>query len=66
MSLKELGESLSNPISRSGVNHRFEKIMKLNPERCKNRYVMYETVEIVEFGTQEDFDNLNLDADYDD
>lgn len=48
------------------ADRRFEKIMKLNPERCKNRYVMYETVEIVEFGTQEDFDNLNLDADYDD
>ncbi len=29
MSLKELGESLSNPISRSGVNHRFEKIISI-------------------------------------
>lgn len=29
MSLKELGASLSVPISRSGVNHRFEKIMSI-------------------------------------
>ena len=34
MSLKELGESLSTPISRSGVNHRFEKIMGI-AEKCK-------------------------------
>lgn len=34
MSLKELGASLSNPISRSGVNHRFEKIMDI-AEKCK-------------------------------
>lgn len=29
MSLKELGESLTVPISRSGVNHRFEKIISI-------------------------------------
>lgn len=29
MSLKELGESLSTPISRSGVNHRLEKIISI-------------------------------------
>lgn len=28
MSLRELGESLSSPISRSGVNHRLERIME--------------------------------------
>lgn len=33
MSLKELGASLTNPISRSGVNHRFEKIMNI-AEKC--------------------------------
>lgn len=29
MSLKELGENLSTPISRSGVNHRLQKILKM-------------------------------------
>lgn len=29
MSLQEIGESLSEPISRSGVNHRFQKLAKL-------------------------------------
>ena len=29
MSLRELGEGLSEPISRSGVNHRLQRIMKL-------------------------------------
>lgn len=29
MSLKELGDSLSNPISRSGVNHRIERLLKI-------------------------------------
>ncbi len=29
MSLQEIGESLSEPISRSGVNHRFKKLAKL-------------------------------------
>ncbi|MCH5298387.1 MAG: DNA-binding protein WhiA [Ruminococcus sp.] len=29
MSLKELGESLSVPISRSGVNHRIERLLKI-------------------------------------
>lgn len=28
MSLRELGENLSVPISRSGVNHRLERIME--------------------------------------
>ena len=28
-SLRELGEKLSPPLSRSGVNHRLEKIMEL-------------------------------------
>ncbi|MBQ5580424.1 MAG: DNA-binding protein WhiA, partial [Clostridia bacterium] len=28
-SLKELGENLSEPISRSGVNHRLQKIMEV-------------------------------------
>ena len=32
MSMKELGESLRVPISRSGVNHRLNKIMKLSDE----------------------------------
>ena len=26
MSLKEIGENLSEPLSRSGVNHRFQKL----------------------------------------
>lgn len=30
MSLKSLGESLSNPISRSGVNHRIAKIIEIS------------------------------------
>ncbi|MBR1591829.1 MAG: DNA-binding protein WhiA [Ruminococcus sp.] len=29
MSLKDIGENLSEPISRSGVNHRFKKIAKI-------------------------------------
>lgn len=29
MSLRELGENLSVPISRSGVNHRIQKILEL-------------------------------------
>lgn len=32
MSLKEIGESLTEPISRSGVNHRFKKLAKLAEE----------------------------------
>lgn len=32
MSLKEIGESLSTPISRSGVNHRFRKLAKMAEE----------------------------------
>jgi DNA-binding protein WhiA len=35
MSLQEIGENLSEPISRSGVNHRFKKLAKLADEiRC--------------------------------
>jgi hypothetical protein len=35
MSLQEIGESLSEPISRSGVNHRFKKLAKMADEiRC--------------------------------
>lgn len=30
MSLKELGEKLENPISKSGVNHRLKKIIKIS------------------------------------
>ena len=29
MSLQEIGESLSEPISRSGVNHRFKKLSQI-------------------------------------
>lgn len=29
MSLKEIGENLSEPLSRSGVNHRFQKLSKI-------------------------------------
>lgn len=32
MSLQEIGESLSEPISRSGVNHRFQKLAKMADE----------------------------------
>lgn len=32
LSLKELGEQLKNPISRSGVNHRFQKISEISKE----------------------------------
>lgn len=32
MSLKEIGESLSEPISRSGVNHRFKKLARIADE----------------------------------
>ena len=32
MSLKEIGDSLTVPISRSGVNHRFRKIAKIAEE----------------------------------
>ena len=32
MSLQEIGESLSEPISRSGVNHRFKKLAKMAEE----------------------------------
>lgn len=32
MSLQEIGESLSEPISRSGVNHRFKKLAKMADE----------------------------------
>lgn len=32
MSLKEIGDSLSEPISRSGVNHRFKKLAKIANE----------------------------------
>ena len=35
MSLKELGASLSVPISRSGVNHRFEKIISISEKYDK-------------------------------
>lgn len=34
MSLKQLGECLSEPLSRSGVNHRLKKIMEI-AENCK-------------------------------
>ena len=35
MSLQEIGETLSEPISRSGVNHRFQKIARIADEiRC--------------------------------
>jgi DNA-binding protein WhiA len=35
MSLQEIGENLSEPLSRSGVNHRFKKLAKLADEiRC--------------------------------
>lgn len=40
MSLKEIGESLSEPLSRSGVNHRFQKLSaiaaRIRNERCTN------------------------------
>ena len=32
MSLQEIGDSLSVPISRSGVNHRFKKLAKIADE----------------------------------
>ena len=32
MSLQDIGESLSEPISRSGVNHRFRKLAKIAEE----------------------------------
>ncbi|MCC8135365.1 MAG: DNA-binding protein WhiA [Ruminococcus sp.] len=32
MSLKEIGDSLENPISRSGVNHRFKRLAKMADE----------------------------------
>ena len=32
MSLQEIGNSLSEPISRSGVNHRFRKLAKIADE----------------------------------
>ncbi len=32
MSLQEIGENLSVPISRSGVNHRFKKLAKMAEE----------------------------------
>lgn len=32
MSLKDIGESLSEPISRSGVNHRFKRLAKIADE----------------------------------
>ena len=32
MSLQEIGENLSEPISRSGVNHRFQKLAKIADE----------------------------------
>lgn len=32
MSLQEIGESLSEPLSRSGVNHRFKRIAKIADE----------------------------------
>ena len=37
MSLKEIGEGLSKPISRSGVNHRLKKIMNIADEIRKKR-----------------------------
>ncbi len=40
MSLKEIGESLKEPISRSGVNHRFKKLsaiaQRIRNEECEN------------------------------
>ena len=36
MSLKEIGESIEVPISRSGVNHRFQKISEI-AEEIRNR-----------------------------
>jgi hypothetical protein len=32
MSLQEIGDALPEPISRSGVNHRFRKLAKLAEE----------------------------------
>ena len=32
MSLQEIGNSIKNPISRSGVNHRFKKLAKIADE----------------------------------
>ena len=32
MSLQEIGETLGEPISRSGVNHRFKKLAKMAEE----------------------------------
>lgn len=37
MSLRELGEHLSQPLSRSGVNHRLEKIVSLANEDVKKK-----------------------------
>lgn len=37
MSLRELSESLSEPISRSGVNHRLKKLMELAEESSAQR-----------------------------
>lgn len=43
MSLKEIGESLAEPISRSGVNHRFKKLAKLAEEIRNGRVNKDET-----------------------
>lgn len=43
MSLKEIGESLAEPISRSGVNHRFKKLAKLAEEIRNGRVSKDET-----------------------
>lgn len=37
MSLRDIGESLSEPISRSGVNHRFQRIAKIADDIRKER-----------------------------
>ncbi|MCM1133306.1 MAG: DNA-binding protein WhiA [Ruminococcus flavefaciens] len=37
MSLRDIGESLSEPISRSGVNHRFQRIARIADEIRKER-----------------------------
>ncbi len=43
MSLKEIGETLAEPISRSGVNHRFKKLARLAEEIRNGRVTKNET-----------------------
>lgn len=37
MSLRELGEQLSTPISRSGVNHRFNRLLKITKDEKRSK-----------------------------